>query len=310
LEQDLQQPIASKYKVGDTVQIRANASYESNGSDLKTYRNWIGTISAVRADNKSKSNYSYTVTYKKDRNTIQSIYVLEQDLLPSNKVELEKPVTSSSKVNTSTTSSSKLQVEKPKQPTSSSTKTSEKPQTSEPTQPTVKPQVPDTSEPKPQLKLDVLNTTQRVWFDSIYPQIVKLANNNNVYASVMMSQTIAESAWGQSQLAKDANNIFGVKADATWTGAVYEKNTIEYINGKEVITKEKFRKYSSQAESLQDYINKILGSPERYGNVLKSNARTYEEAANALQTGGYATDPNYANSLINRIKNYNLNALD
>ncbi|WP_233278924.1 N-acetylmuramoyl-L-alanine amidase, partial [Floricoccus tropicus] len=70
----------AKYKIGNTVQIKTSASYESNGSDLKAYRTWVGTISAVRADNKSKSNYSYTVTYKNGQNTVQSVYVLEQDL--------------------------------------------------------------------------------------------------------------------------------------------------------------------------------------------------------------------------------------
>ncbi|MGO2764938.1 MAG: glucosaminidase domain-containing protein, partial [Pseudolactococcus laudensis] len=75
-----------------------------------------------------------------------------------------------------------------------------------------------------------------------------------------------------------------------------------------------FRKYSSQAESLRDYVTKIKttknGSAYRYQAAWRSNAKNYQNAAQALQAGGYATDPNYATNLINRITNYRLDALD
>ncbi|WEV45416.1 GBS Bsp-like repeat-containing protein [Streptococcaceae bacterium ESL0687] len=162
----------------------------------------------------------------------------------------------------------------------------------------------------PEFTLPNLSADQKVWFDKTYPAAMKLAKEKNLYASIMMSQAIAESAWGQSELAKNANNLFGVKADSSWTGEYYEKDTLEYVDGKQVTVKAKFRKYSSMAESLEDYTKKIIGSPDRYKNVLRSNAPTYADAAHALQEGGYATDPNYATSLINRINNYKLNALD
>ncbi|URZ87776.1 glucosaminidase domain-containing protein [Floricoccus penangensis] len=186
------------------------------------------------------------------------------------------------------------------------------------TEPSRVEEVPQTSESivndekqvKPELKLNALNDSQKSWFENIYPEAVKLANNNNLFASVILSQTIAESAWGQSELAMNANNLFGVKADSSWTGEIYEKDTNEFVDGKSITVKAKFRKYPSQVDSLKDYVNKITGNPDRYTNVLKSKAQTFENAAQALQNGGYATDPNYANNLINRIKNYNLNALD
>lgn len=163
---------------------------------------------------------------------------------------------------------------------------------------------------KPELKLNALNDNQKLWFENIYPEAVKLANNNNLFASIMLSQAIAESGWGQSELAMKANNLFGVKADSSWIGEIYEKDTNEFVDGKSITVKAKFRRYPSQVDSLKDYVNKITGNPDRYINVLKSKAQTFENAAQALQKGGYATDPNYAINLINRIKNYNLNALD
>ncbi|URZ87631.1 CHAP domain-containing protein [Floricoccus penangensis] len=86
LEQDLQNPLPSKYKVGQEVQIKNSAVAESNGYDLKPRRNWIGKVTTVRADNKFSSNYSYRVEYKTGDGTVSNVYVLEQDLqnpLPS-----------------------------------------------------------------------------------------------------------------------------------------------------------------------------------------------------------------------------------
>ena len=130
----------------------------------------------------------------------------------------------------------------------------------------------------------------------------------------MMSQTIAESAWGQSELATKANNLFGIKADATWKGAIYTKVTNEVVNGQTIQVTANFRKYNSQAESLKDYVTKIKttknGSAYRYQAAWRSNAKTYQNAAQALKDGGYATDPNYPTNLINRIVNYRLDTLD
>ncbi|WEV60922.1 GBS Bsp-like repeat-containing protein [Streptococcaceae bacterium ESL0729] len=167
-----------------------------------------------------------------------------------------------------------------------------------------------TSSEAPAFTLPNLSASQKSWFDQIYPQAAKIAKEKNLYASIMMSQAIAESSWGQSELAKNANNLFGIKADSSWIGEVYERDTTEYVDGKPVTVKAKFRKYSNLSGSLEDYAKKIVGSPDRYKNVLKSNAPTFEDAARALQEGGYATDPNYANNLINRIKSYKLDLLD
>ena len=52
------------------------------------------------------------------------------------------------------------------------------------------------------------------------------------------------------------------------------------------------------------------GSAYRYQAAWRSNAKTYQNAAQALKDGGYATDPNYPTNLINRIVNYRLDTLD
>ncbi|NLT84882.1 glucosaminidase domain-containing protein [Leuconostoc sp.] len=68
-----------------------------------------------------------------------------------------------------------------------------------------------------------------------------------------------------------------------------------------------FRKYASQLDSLNDYVRKIRNN---YAASLRSNSHTYQNAIFLLQKNGYATDPNYAKSMIARVQNYVLESLD
>ena len=161
------------------------------------------------------------------------------------------------------------------------------------------------------------NQTQKAWYQSIESIAVSIANNNNLYPSVMLSQAIAESAWGQSELAKNANNYFGIKADDSWLAAgksYYSKNTQEYVNGQYVTVEAKFRKYATPQEALEGYADKLNttmnGSQLRYRNVYRDQALSYQQACQNLQSDGYATAPDYAINLINRIQKYKLNTLD
>ena len=168
--------------------------------------------------------------------------------------------------------------------------------------------------PTPSFSLTGVNDTQKAWLNSIYPSAQKLAKENDLFPSIMVSQAIAESAWGQSELATNANNLFGVEADASWKGYKYKAWTTEVVNGQTIKVQADFRKYNSQAESLTDYVTKIRttmnGSAYRYQGVWRSNARTYQNAAQALKDGGYATDPDYPKNLIDRIVKYRLDTLD
>jgi flagellar protein FlgJ len=79
--------------------------------------------------------------------------------------------------------------------------------------------------------------------------------------------------------------------------------TTEYVNGTAVKTQEKFRAYSSYAESFQDYA-KMLQSNPRYASVMQSGGDA-ASFARSLQAAGYATDPLYADKLA-RIINGNV----
>ncbi|WP_332238328.1 glycoside hydrolase family 73 protein [Sporolactobacillus sp. KGMB 08714] len=139
----------------------------------------------------------------------------------------------------------------------------------------------------------------------------QIASANNLYASVMIAQAILESGSGQSGLATQANNLFGIKG--TYNGQYVTMNTAEYVNGQYVEVAAYFRKYPSLSASLEDYAsllkNGLSYNSSYYAKVWKSNAPTYQDATQALQ-GTYATDPTYASKLDALISEYDLTKYD
>lgn len=114
--------------------------------------------------------------------------------------------------------------------------------------------------------------------------------------TVMVAQAAHESNWGRSQLARDGNNLFGIKAGPGWIGPTITLPTYEIVNGKEIKVDAAFRKYSSWEASVRDWVKFIHGP--RYAKALaaalaqKTNEFFYE-----LQRAGYATDPKYGEKL-------------
>lgn len=129
-------------------------------------------------------------------------------------------------------------------------------------------------------------------------------NGGNLLPSVSIAQAILESGWGKSTLAVKGNNLFGIKG--AYEGKWITLNTKEYINGNWITVQANFRKYPSFYESILDHDNLINNT--RYKSVKIS--KDYKEQCKQLQASGYATDPNYANLLIQIIDENNLTKYD
>ena len=120
----------------------------------------------------------------------------------------------------------------------------------------------------------------------------------NILPSVTIAQAILESNWGRSELAKGANNLFGIKASKEWKGEIYS-------------IKADFRKYPNFIESIKDHDIFFISTPWReknYAAVL--GAKEYKTQALALQKCGYATDQKYGTKLINLIERLGLQQYD
>ncbi|MCH4009178.1 glycoside hydrolase family 73 protein [Companilactobacillus sp.] len=153
---------------------------------------------------------------------------------------------------------------------------------------------------------------QQAFLAMAAPMAQQAAAKYNVYASVMLAQAILESAWGQSDLATQGNNLFGIKGD--YNGAYVSMPTSEWSASQgwyQIYAN--FRKYPSYLESFNDNGNKLRNGVDwdstYYRGTWKENAATYKDATAWLQ-GRYATAPNYAESLNNVIQTYNLTQYD
>jgi LysM repeat protein len=124
---------------------------------------------------------------------------------------------------------------------------------------------------------------------------------NKIPASIVLAQAMFESANGNSELAKNANNHFGIKCKKEWCGESYAKDDEE--------EKECFRKYNSVLDSYTDHSN-FLKSRPRYQFLFEIPVTDYRSWCHGLKEAGYATDPKYAKRLIDIIEKYKLYELD
>lgn len=131
---------------------------------------------------------------------------------------------------------------------------------------------------------------------------------SGVLASLTIAQAILESGWGTSELAQNANALFGIKADSRWSGKAYSKETQECYDGVNYTTVTAlFRAYGSWEESVADHSAFLLAG-SRYVAVIGET--DYKTACKAIKAAGYATAPDYAERLISLIEEYGLTAYD
>lgn len=120
-------------------------------------------------------------------------------------------------------------------------------------------------------------------------------------ASITLAQAILESGSGNSELARKANNHFGIKCHNDWTGATYQM-TDDAPN-------ECFRKYKDPEESFRDH-SIFLTQRSRYADLFTLKISDYKSWAIGLKKAGYATNPHYAELLINLIEKFDLTRFD
>ena len=141
---------------------------------------------------------------------------------------------------------------------------------------------------------------QQDFVQRMTPSAVQASRETGVPAQLIMGQAALESGWGQREIrlpdGSNSYNLFGIKAGSSWNGKVAEVTTTEYHNGVPSKQVEKFRAYGSYAEAFADYAHQLRDNP-RYASVVQPGQGAHA-AAHALQRAGYATDPNYADKLV------------
>lgn len=120
-------------------------------------------------------------------------------------------------------------------------------------------------------------------------------------ASIKMAQGLIESHSGNSRLARESNNHFGIKCRRKCRGCTCRNYSDDDIY-------DMFRVFDSAWESWREH-SLLLANTQRY-QKLQSYGKDYKKWARGLKAAGYATDPKYDLKLIRIIEKYRLNELD
>lgn len=156
--------------------------------------------------------------------------------------------------------------------------------------------------------LNISNVSAQMRWNSIYQSYIDQYKNlaieemlrYNIPASITLAQGIFESSAGRSELTVKGNNHFGIKCHG-WGG-----NTIYHDDDER---NECFRAYDNAKQSYEDH-SKFLSQNTRYRSLFSLQRTDYRSWARGLKACGYATNPVYADKLIELIELYKLYELD
>lgn len=150
-----------------------------------------------------------------------------------------------------------------------------------------------------------MNASRLAFLNSIKQGALDGWNQYGVLPSVTAAQAILESAWGQSALATQGHNLFGIKG--SYNGQSIYMMTREVYGGQSVYVNAAFRRYDNNSESVKDH-GAFLANNSRYHNLLWQT--DYRTVTRLIRQDGYATDPNYTTALNNLIQTYGLDSWD
>lgn len=142
---------------------------------------------------------------------------------------------------------------------------------------------------KAQVTIDYINKYKGI--------AIKEMKRTGVPASITLAQGIVESGSGESNLAKKANNHFGIKCKTEWTG--------EKIYQDDDTKNECFRVYPNADSSFVDHSNFLKYRPY-YAALFELDPVDDSAWAYGLKKAGYATEKDYPNSLLKVIELYEL----
>ncbi|HTK20075.1 MAG TPA: glucosaminidase domain-containing protein [Mucilaginibacter sp.] len=148
------------------------------------------------------------------------------------------------------------------------------------------------------LAVSAQNTSQS-YIEKFKDNAVRIMHETGVPASIVLAVAMHESGCGNSKIAKNLNNQFGVKG--------YDAHTY-YYNNKKVTTH--YKKYDSVLESFQDFA-RIMTERKQFSHLAESLTHyDYTAWAKGIQRSGYCSSHKWASQVLTIIRKYNLNAYD
>ncbi|AGA92157.1 flagellar rod assembly protein/muramidase FlgJ [Thioflavicoccus mobilis 8321] len=135
---------------------------------------------------------------------------------------------------------------------------------------------------------------------AVMPHAIEVGAELGADPRLLVAQAALETGWGRSIIRNgdgtSSHNLFNIKAHRSWDGPVASVHTREFMRGSEVTVQAEFRSYDSFADSFRDYVDFLRSNP-RYRTAL-TRTQDPEAFARSLQNAGYATDPAYADKIM------------
>lgn len=131
--------------------------------------------------------------------------------------------------------------------------------------------------------------SREAFIASLMPAAIQAYQQTGIDPRIIVAQAAQETGWGRSA---PGNNYFGIKSHGQGGGQNF--TTHEVIDGKRVKINDSFRAFGSPADSVAGYAD-FMSSNKRYQPMRQ--AQGLDAQLQALGQSGYATDPNYAQSV-------------
>ena len=144
------------------------------------------------------------------------------------------------------------------------------------------------------------NSAYQQYIDQYKDLAIEQMKKYRIPASITLAQGVFESGAGRSDLARKGNNHFGIKCHG-WQGKTVRAN--------DDAPNECFRAYDNAWQSYEDH-SRFLVNSSRYRKLFSLSITDYRGWARGLKAAGYATNPRYADKLIELIELYKLHQYD
>lgn len=162
-----------------------------------------------------------------------------------------------------------------------------------------------------QAAYEAMMEARQGFINELVPTAQRLQREYGILTSVSLAQAALESNFGNSELSRDYNNLYGVKTETDDPDGV-DFATLEFIDNEWIEIQDRFKVYPSWEASMESHAQLIYygtsWDPNYYSQVLEG--QDYRQQSQGLQKAGYATDPSYSDKLIELIEFYQLNEFD
>jgi flagellar protein FlgJ len=142
--------------------------------------------------------------------------------------------------------------------------------------------------------------TPQEFITAITPAAKASALLTNIPWQFTVGEAALESGWGEHA---PGYNLYGIKSTPDWKGAVLRESSREVVGGKSVMELSDFRAYTDWQASIDDHAV-FLTQNERYKPAFVT--KTPQDFTRAVAAAGYATDPDYAQKIIEIMESHKL----